>query len=96
MIESYSIAEARNQFAALVRQIEEQSTQVQITRRGQPVAVILSKQAYEQLLAFRPEQNFWQAYQEWRQKWQGDDWEDEDIFAGIRDPSPGREVALWD
>lgn len=94
---SYSIAEARNQFAALIREVEEGNDPVQVTRRGEPVAVILSRDKYEQLLAHQPKLNFWQAYQAWRQEWQVDTWKDEpDIFAGIRDRSPGREVALWE
>jgi prevent-host-death family protein len=39
---SYSIAEARDQFAALVRRVEEQKQPVHVTRRGETVAVILS------------------------------------------------------
>lgn len=93
----YSIAEARNQFAALIREVEEGDEPVQVTRRGEPVAVILSRDKYEQLLAQQSRLDFWQAYQAWRQKWQVDTWEDEaDPFAGIRDHSPGRRVVLWE
>ena len=40
---TYSIAEARNQFADLIHKVEEKGEPVQVTRRGEPVAVILSK-----------------------------------------------------
>ena len=97
MTTTYSIAEARNQFAALIRQVEEGETAVHITRRGEPVAVILSQKEYEALAARPPQKDFWTAYLEWREKWDVDNWEDEDDpFANLRDPSPGREVAIWD
>ena len=35
MTTTYSIAEVRNQFAALIRQVEEEQTPVQVTRRGE-------------------------------------------------------------
>ena len=94
---TYSIAEARNQFAALIRQAETGRTPVAITRRGEPVAVILSQEEYEALVARPPQKDFWTAYLEWREKWDVDNWEDDnDPFVNLRDPSPGREVALWD
>lgn len=93
---SYSIAEARNQFAAIVRDAEETNQPVQVTRRGQPVAVILSAEEYGRLLKQRKKQNFWQSYLEWRKEWQVDDWEEtDDPFADVRDQSPGREIDLW-
>jgi prevent-host-death family protein len=92
---SYSIAEARDQFAALIRQAETGRMPVAITRRGKPVAVILSQEAYGALAARPPQKNFWTAYLEWREKWGVDNWEDDDDpFANLRDPSPGREVAV--
>ena len=87
MATSYSIAEARNQFAALVRDAEESNQLVQVTRRGQPVAVILSAQEYACLLANQPERDFWAAYQEWRQKWNVSelDLNPDEIWGDVRD-----------
>jgi prevent-host-death family protein len=87
MAVSYSIAEARNQFAALVRDAEESNQPVQVTRRGQPVAVILSAQEYARLLANQPERGFWAAYQEWRQKWNVSelDLDPDEIWGDVRD-----------
>lgn len=97
MTTTYSIAEARDRFTALIRQVEEAQTPVKITRRGEPVAVILSQEAYEALAARAPQKDFWTAYLAWREKWDVDNWEDDDDpFANLRDPSPGREVAVWD
>ncbi|WP_420630696.1 type II toxin-antitoxin system Phd/YefM family antitoxin [Candidatus Leptofilum sp.] len=58
MATTYSIAEARNQFAALVRDAEESKQPVQVTRRGQPVAVILSAEEYGRLLANQSKRDF--------------------------------------
>lgn len=92
---SYSIAEARNQFAALIRRVEEDDL-VQVTRRGEPVAVILSQEEYDRLMTQRSKRDFWQAYQEYQETWQdvpmdieGDIWED------VRDKTPPREDNPW-
>ena len=91
----FSIAEARNNFAALIRDVEETDEPIEVTRRGQPVAVILSTEQYAQLLGKEQKQSFWQGYLEWREKWQVDEREDEgDPFADLRDPSPGRPIDL--
>ncbi|MBE2201578.1 MAG: type II toxin-antitoxin system Phd/YefM family antitoxin [Anaerolinea sp.] len=93
-----SIADARNQFAALIRQVEDEHMRVQVTRRGEPVAVILSQNEYEDLLAQRPKRDFWTAYQQWRQEWDVETWDEDenfDPFADVRDRSPGREVNPW-
>ena len=93
---TYSIAEARNQFTALIRQAEEDQRPIHITRRGQPVAVIASASEYERLSARQPQVDFWQAYMEWREKWQVDEWDDTvDPFADVRDLSSGREINVW-
>ncbi len=66
---TYSIAEARNQFTALIRDVEETVRSVQVTRRGQPVVVILSTEEYARLLKNQPKRDFWAACQQWRQNW---------------------------
>lgn len=94
---TYSIAEARDQFASLVRSVEQQKQPVHVTRRGETVAVILSAKDYELMLAQQAQQDFWQAYQAWRLTWQVDEWEEEsDPFANIRDQTAAREVPTWD
>lgn len=97
MSTKYSIAEARNKFASLIRDVEETAQPVEVTRRGEPVAVILSTKEYAHLLGQDEKRNFWQAYLEWRDKWQVDEWEDDvDPFADVRDPSPGRTIDPWE
>jgi prevent-host-death family protein len=97
MATSYSIAEARNQFAALVRDAEESNRPVEVTRRGQPVAVILSAEEYARLLANQPERDFWAAYEEWRQKWQVPDldMDPEEIWGDVRERTPAPDVNPW-
>lgn len=52
MSKSYSIAEARDQLTSLIRRAEEGET-VTVTRRGKPVARVLSEEAYRKLLRRR-------------------------------------------
>lgn len=97
MATSYSIAEARDQFAALVRDAEESNRPVQVTRRGQPVAVILSAEEYARLLANQPERDFWAAYEKWRQKWQVSDldMDPEEIWGDVRERTPVPDIDPW-
>lgn len=96
MTTTYSIAEARDRFAALIRQVEQAQSPVQVTRRGQPVAVILSQEEYETLLARPPQRDFWTAYQEYKERWQGVAMDiEEDIWEDVRDRTPPHEDNPW-
>ena len=92
MIKEYSIAEARNQFAAIVHDLK-MTPSIQLTRRGKPVAMLLAIEEYERLAAGRS--GFWDNYQAFRNTVDlaGLDI-DPAIFGGLRDSSPGREVTL--
>ena len=64
MTKEYSIAEARQDFAAIVKELEHQPV-IPITRRGKNVAVLMSIEEYNNL---RTEKNsFWQAFSVFRQ-----------------------------
>ena len=94
---TYSIAEARNQFTALIRQVNQVRQPIHVTRHGEAVAVIMSADEYEQLTAQNRPQDFWEAYQLWREEWGAEGLDEEfDPFADVRDRSPGREVNVWD
>jgi prevent-host-death family protein len=97
MTTTYSIAEARNQFAALIRDAEKSKEPVQVTRRGQPVAVILSAAEYARLLENQPERDFWAAYQEWRQRWHASelDMDPEEIWGDVREQTPVPDRDPW-
>lgn len=88
---SYSIAEARDRFTAILRDVEK-SPAVEITRHGEPVAVLLSWREYQRLTS---QKNFWEAYRSFREKFDlaGMAIEPE-IFTESRDRSLGREVSL--
>ena len=92
MARRYSIAEAREQFTRLVRRVE-RGRAVEITRRGRPVAVLLSAAEYLQLAGERPP--FLEAVRALRARLEVEALGigDED-FAALRDPSPGRDVTL--
>ena len=65
-----SIAGARDRLASLVHEVEEGSP-VEITRRGRPVAVLLSYHEYQRLLGDGP--SFWDAMMAWRASTHADD-----------------------
>ena len=89
---TYSIAEARHNLAALVHDLERKD-HIELTRRGEPVAVLLSMRAYQRLTS--PKANFWDAYQAFRQSHPLEQLNiDPEVFDDIRDRSAGREVNL--
>lgn len=86
---SYSLAEARNHLTAIVRRVEK-STAVELTRRGKPVAVILSIEEYQRLAA--PRASFSSAYARYREAVDIADLElGPEVFAGVREADAGRE-----
>jgi prevent-host-death family protein len=92
MPRKYSIAEARQQFAAVVHELD-QTPLIELTRRGQPVAVLLSLAAYQQLTPLAA--SYWDAYLAFRSSISPTDLLDAmDPFARLRDRSPGREIEL--
>ena len=92
MPKQYSIAEARNRFTAIVRDVERESA-VELTRRGKPVAVLLSIQEYKRLSSDKG--GFWKAFTTFRNRVNLRELAIEpDIFTALRDQSPGREVSL--
>ena len=88
----YSVSEAKASFSQLIRKAEA-GQEVRVTRRGLPVAVLLSAQKYDELKAGRP--SFTERYQAFRQEFELDavELDPDEIFAGVRDRSPGREFA---
>lgn len=81
---AYSIADAKAQFADLVNQAQE-GLPVRITRRGKPVAVLLSETEYERLQSAR---GGWVAFSKaWRRDMdrQGLDYLSDSELQGLRD-----------
>ena len=92
MGKQFSIAEAKNNLPALIHDVE-LGPPVELTRRGVPVAVILSKRKYEELTA--KQGGFWQKLTALRRQIEQEQImiTDED-FTGLRDRSSGRDVEL--
>ena len=85
-----SIAETRHDLAAVVHQLEHQP-RIQLTRRGKPVAVLLSWRECNRLTA--QTSGFWAAYSTFAQAVDLPPLNIEpDVFAAVRDHSRGREV----
>ena len=87
----YSIAEARNHFAEIVHDLKHVS-RVEVTRRGQPVAILISVEEFEMLRSGNV--TFTSAYETFRNKYDlADEGIEPSVFDGLRDPSQGREMS---
>lgn len=92
---SYSIVQARNRFATLIHHAEAVHQPIHVTRRGETVAVILSIEAYEHLAATPQTVAIDVAYQQWRESFAVDTWQDDDPFADVRDDTPLSADPTW-
>lgn len=92
MTRRYSVAEARAHLPSIIEQAEAGET-VELTRRGRPVAVVLSREEFERLRSKRP--SFGDAYRAFRElHGLAEIGLDRDFVAAVRDRSPGRQVKL--
>ncbi len=89
----HSIADARNNLPTLVREAEA-GKPIELTRRGESVAVLLGRKEYERLA--RRSRRFSEAWREFADEIDlsalGID--PDEIFADTRDTQPGRHVEL--
>lgn len=92
MNNQYSIAQTRHHLAEIVHEVESGRT-VNITRRGKPVAVLLS-QAYFERLSGQQAPDLWNTIMEFRANHDLAQITDED-FAGLRDQTPARKSS-WE
>ena len=93
MDEQHSIAEARNQLPRLVREAESGKA-VELTRRGEAVAVLIGRRDYERLASrARRFSDAWEAFTR-EVDLQELEIDPDEIFAGTRDRSPGRDHRL--
>ena len=83
---------AKNSLTSIIHDVET-GVPVTLTRRGKPVAVLLSIREYDSLK--RNKQNFWQLLTAFRNTVdkEGVEISDADV-AGLRDVSSGREVNI--
>ena len=90
MMPRYSIAEACNHFAEIVHDLKHVS-RVEVTRRGRPVAILISVEEFEMLRAGNV--SFTSAYEAFRNTVDLAKAEIEpEVFEDLRDPSQGREM----
>jgi prevent-host-death family protein len=88
----YSVADARAHLPDILDDVEA-GKDVQLTRRGQPVAVVMSQQRYDDLR--RERSQFGAAYRAFLARHTpGDIGLDADFFDSLRDRQPGRRVRL--
>jgi prevent-host-death family protein len=90
MSHRYSIAEARASLPAIVDQAEA-GREIELTRRGTPVAMVVSVRAFERLQAGRP--GFGDAYRSFLKTHAlAEIGLDDDFAASVRGKGAGREV----
>jgi prevent-host-death family protein len=89
---SYSVADARVHLPDILDQVEA-GTEVHLTRRGRPVAVVLSTHRYEALKS--DTSSFADAYRAFLTRHSpSDDGLDPDFIDSLRDRKPPRKVRL--
>ena len=91
-MKKYSVTEARANLPRIVDEVES-GLEVELTRRGEPVAVVVSMRDFERFKADRS--SFNAAYDAFLEKYSLDEnGLDEHFFASIRAEDRGRRVAL--
>ena len=93
MTDKHSIAEARRNLPRLVREAE-RGMAVELTRRGEPVAVLIGWRRFERLALNR--RSFIMAYRDFTNESDLTDLalDPDELFAGTREEIPGRDVRL--
>jgi cellobiose PTS system EIIB component len=92
MSRRYSIAEARSRLPSIVDEVAS-GIEVELTRRGQPVAVLVSRREFERLRGKRL--HFSDAYRKFLERHSLEEIGAEEDFAiSVRDRTPGRKVSL--
>ena len=91
MSEQHSIAEARSNLPQLVRKAESGKV-VELTRRGEGVAVLIGRRQYERLVS--RSRRFSEAWDDFRREVDLAELsiDPDQVFADSRDDVPGREV----
>jgi prevent-host-death family protein len=91
-MQRYSIADARTHLPAIVDKAEA-GLKVELTRRGKPVAIVVSLREFERLRSDRPQ--FSELYRHFLKRYPLEDvGVDADFAKSIRNTSVGRKVSL--
>jgi len=89
----HSIADARNNLPDLVRQAES-GKPVELTRRGEPVAVLVGRKDYDRLTA--SSRTFVDAWEKFSRSvdLRHANIDPDEVFSDVRDDAPGRDSEL--
>ena len=89
----YSVEQIPQSLDQFLRDVQ-QGKSIQILQNGQQVAVVVSSQEYERLR--QPPSDFWSALEKFREEHDiaNADIDPDEVFANVRDRSPGREVSF--
>ncbi len=95
MVKKYSIAEARDNLSHLIREAET-GIQVELTRRGKAVAVLVGIENSERMPDKKP--GFWEALQKFRREHDLVELniDPDEIWGDVRDTSPGQRIGEGD
>ena len=91
MTRQYSISEARNNLPNIVKDVEH-GPSIELTRRGRPVAVLVSIDHFQRLNSKR--HDLWTGIQDFRVGHNLSNLGIDEVYADIRDRSPGRSPRL--
>ncbi len=93
MPKKHSIADARSNLPQLIRDAEAGET-VELTRRGEGVAVMIGWKQYERLAS--PKRSFSEARDDFSREFSPAKLkiDPDEVFAGVRDKDPGRDSGL--
>ena len=92
MSRKYSIAEARSRLPSLVDEAES-GIEVELTRRGQPVAVLVSRREFDRLRGTR--RHFSDVYRTFVEQFSPEaSGVESDFAASVRDRTTGRKVRV--
>ena len=91
MTDRHSIAEARCNLPALIRETEN-GKEVELTRRGEPVAMLISHQAFKHLTSIR--RGFVAAYRDFTINIDVSNFElnPDELFGDVREETEGRDI----
>jgi cellobiose PTS system EIIB component len=91
MSQQYSIEQIPVNINKIIQEVE-QGQPIEITQEGKQIAVIISTAEYERLK--NKTLSFWESIERFREEYniEAAEINPDEIFAGVRDKSPGQEV----
>lgn len=95
-MDDFSIRDAKSKLTSLIREVEK-GHPARLTRRGRPVAVLVSAREFERMKVARdPRRDFMQFLQGWRREMiaKGLPFASDDELPQARDHSPGRKFSF--